>query len=292
MPIDKWGNRADVIVDDIATFRRMIPGRLYEPYYNASCRDLIEKIKISAGMTAKETDPVVISEAFKQHPTVVATGFEQIIDFYTICNPEMGVTARRVCDPLEHLCSLAEKGHYLNLAPDRDTDELDVIRQLRAKYPPNLGPIRYRTHSGEKEWTVDNILIGSMYMILLDKTGYTWSAVSSAKRNHYGIVTKLNDLDKYSSAGKEGAIRILGEDEVRLLSNTLGGWFVSHLLDMTNNPIIHRLVCEQKVTSDKPFQIEEIVDRTENPIGQGRPLQVIKHNLRCAGVEFVFGDEK
>ena len=80
---------------------------------------------------------------------------------------------------------------------DNPVNLVEMIKSIRNEFPAHFGPITYRGRSGNLVKTVTPILIGSLYVMLL-KTGSEWSAVSSAKLQHFGIPTKSNS-DKHST---------------------------------------------------------------------------------------------
>ncbi|MFO5795461.1 hypothetical protein, partial [Klebsiella pneumoniae] len=63
--------------------------------------------------------------------------------------------------------------------------------------------------------TKDNVLMGPLYMMLLEKIGEDWSAAASVKTQPFGLPSKLNNADRASTPGRETAIRSFGESETR-----------------------------------------------------------------------------
>jgi DNA-directed RNA polymerase beta subunit len=280
MPIDAAGNRAEIIMDADSTIKRMNLGRLYEQYINASARNTQLTIERLLGNKTQEE---------------IELAWDYLMGFYQIVSPRMyeavissGTETRK----LQHLECIVEDGIYMWLPTDTPVAYPDVVRALRDNYPAVNGPVTYRGASGIQVTTKSNIIIGSMYIVLLEKMGNTWAAVSSSKLQHFGIPAKLTNADRYSSPIRNQPVRILGESEVRLFAATVGGDTTADLLDQSNNPVAHKLIIDNILESKKPTAIKQVIDRTILPKGQGRPLQYVNHVLECSGIKFARGTDK
>lgn len=277
MPIDESGNRADVITDDNSTIKRMNPSRVYEQYINASARKTALNIEdaLMEGRPLNET-------------------WDYLYNFYRLVSPNMLPYLDESCksdmQKRRHLENVARDGIYRDQPTDNPVDYVEVIDTLRREYPAPYGPVKYRGRKGQMITTKLPVLIGGMYMMLLEKTGNTWQAVASAKTQHYGIPAKINNNDKHTSPGREQAVRIFGESEVRLISAICGGDIVADLLDQTNNPMAHRHITETILTADNPLGMERVIDRTKIPVGNGRTITLFKHIMECSGIRFVRGN--
>lgn len=279
MPIDAEGNRADCIMDGDSTIKRMNIGRLYEQYINATSRHVTNKVR-----------------AWMQEMTAESIGkaWEYVLGYYRIVSPRMYdlITGPSYTEqPRAHLEAIVKDGVYLYLPTDNPACSEDIVQQLRAHYPIHIGPIQYRGRSGNYITTVTPILIGTLYVMLLEKTGGDWSAVSSAKLQHFGIPARMTKNDKYSLPGRANPVRILGESECRLLAATIGGDATAELLEMSNSPQTHKHIVANVLRAEQPTNIEEIIDREIAPRGGSRSLIFVNHALQCAGIEFSYQPE-
>lgn len=275
MPVDAAGNRAELIMDGISTVKRMNVSRLIEQYLNAASRDLTAKIREMVKSGEPKED---INNA--------------LLGYYDIVNPKMVDKVSKdgmVTD--DHLQSVLKDGIYLWVPTDNEREPMDVIKNVQKHYPPTLGPIKYRGMSGNIVETHSDVLIGSMYIMLLEKTGRNWQGVSSSKLSHFGVPAKLTNADRNSSPGRSQPIRF-GESEGRLFVSMVGGKATSELFDRTNNPVVRKMIQERILRSDKPMAMREAVDRTKYPTGHGRILSLIRHIGECAGWRFVRGKGK
>lgn len=269
MPIDANGNRAHLIMDGVSTIKRMNPSRLYEQYFNAAARDLSQSLRNQK--KSGVDDDVLLA---------------QLQRFYGFINPKMidaiGEDGKL---PLSHLQSVLDDGIYLWIPPNNEVRPLDAVRDIQREFPPTLQPVTYKGMSGNYVTTHKPILIGSMYIMVLEKTGRTWAGVSSSKLSHFGVPAKLTNADKNSSPGRNQPIRF-GESEDRLFIATAGGEATAELNDRTNNPVKRRIIQETILRADKPTSIISVVDRRQYPSGQGRIHALIRHIGECFGWRF------
>lgn len=276
MPVDEDGNRAELIVDGVSTIKRMNVSRVIEQYINACSRDVSKRI---VKMHNDGEDRRSIEE--------------YLLGYYKIVSPKMvdmvTDSRGRVLD--NHYQQVLSDGIYLFIPNDNEPETMDIIDQLRRYYPPTFGPVYYRGDSGVHKWTKRPILIGSMYIMLLEKIGRNWAGVSVSKLNHFGIPSKLTNFDRNSAPARQQPIRF-GESEARHFAAHVGGEQTSRLLDRSNNPVVRKQLIETILRSDKPTSITKIIDREQYPAGNGRILSLSRHLSECAGFRFRIGTKE
>lgn len=280
MPVDESGNRAEVIMDADSTIKRMNLGRMFEQYINAASRATALKVGKLLG---------------KRSEAEIEEAWDYLMGYYKICSPRMyealiasGGESRK----LEHLEDVVKDGIYLWLPTDTPVEYPDVVRALSKYYPAVNKPVKFRGQSGRGVTTVSPVIIGSLYVVLLEKMGSSWAAVSSSKLQHFGIPAKLTNADRFSTPVRNQPVRITGESEVRLFSATAGGEATAELLDQSNNPAAHNNILENIFTAAKPTAIEQVINRKKVPRGDGRPIVYVNHILECAGARFTWGTDK
>lgn len=266
MPVDDAGNRAEVIMDGDSAIKRMNLGRLYEQYYNAASRDVTKRV-------------------IEMHAQGVSTQdiWNYLVSYYRTVSPRMADLIESPGYPGTkegHIKSVMEEGVYLWLPTDNPAESVDIVKGIRQNFPPHFGHVTYM--DGVR--SADPVLIGSLYVILLEKTGGDWSGVSSSKLQHFGIPARVSNVDKYGTPGRNNPVRILGESEIRLLNATVGSDVSADLLDQSNSPATHKAIVNSILRSDKPMAEEQIIDRRYVPLGNSRSLLFVKHILECAGI--------
>lgn len=292
MPIDAQGVRADVIIYGGSTVKRMNMGRMYEHMVNAAARDLVFRLKESAGFdrhlkfTEHQLEQIVADEE-----TVLGM-WNQLLGFYKIVAPIQHEILKDDPNPARHVRAVLKDGHLLYVPPDNPVDNLDMAREvLNGPYRPHYGPVTYTDSAGNVVTTHKPVLIGGMHMMLLEKLGEDWSAVASAKVNHFGVPAKLSNHDKNTTPGRQAPIRGLGESETRSTVCTIGPEATMELIDRSNNLEAHQVMIESILRADKPTAIKNAVPRDKVPFGNSRPVQIIKHVLECRGMVFKYKGE-
>jgi len=302
MPVDKHGTRADIISDGGATSNRMNFSRFYEHYLNATSDQLEREIKEAAknGLT----------------PDVVDWCWNRLLGYYKIVSPLMYDTitsSRYTRTPQQHIEHIVKapkhQGIHLLLPTDNKVEQVEMIQTLRTHYPIDYGPVSYVGRSGNRVTTVQDMWIASNYIIMLEKTGSGWSAVSSGTLQQHGLLAKLTRNDKHSRPGRASPTRNIGEDEARLIAavasnNTSAqslkakygptaadGIAVAEMMDLSNNPIIHQEAVRRILTVERPTDIQTLIDREKFPRGGSRSLRFVKHQLEVGGLRLTYRDD-
>jgi DNA-directed RNA polymerase beta subunit len=290
MPIDKWGNRADVIIYGGSTIRRANYGRLYEHGFGAAARDLMQRLKIEAGFDRHHFFSNPELDVLMRNTQFVDYAFKELMDFYAIVTPTQREMLVDDPDRARYVRSIfQESKHYLYSPVDDKVDLMAAVNgMLNSRFRPNYGPVTYRDQGGTVVETVNNVLVGPLYIMGLEKIGEDWSAVSSVEVQQFGLPSKLNKNDRATTPGRESAIRSYGESETRSYIATCGPEPTVELLDQTNSPDSHQAVVEAYLTAPYPSRIARAVDRKKVPFGGSRPVGLLDHLLECRGLKFVY----
>ena len=291
MPVDEYGIRASFIMDGDSTIKRMNPSRVFKQYVNTASWHVQRKViqLMAEGKRAEAWDWLsgYWQLAYPEH--------WQLMTEFIASRPtaDEGID---VC--LGAACEWDEaNGEFLThfLPPDSVVIGIEQIRRIfHSRYRPIATQLTFRGRSGNIRKTVNKFFVGSIYMLILEKVADdAWSSVSSPKTQHLGIPAKQSRVDKLSDPGNNTPVRILGEDEIRLLTNTLhtgdatGGEIVAEILNITNNPQAHRLAMRRIMTAENPAQISgRIVDPKEVPTNCSRPVNYSNHLIGCMGGQF------
>ena len=276
MLCDADGNYADIEMDADSVIKRMNLAKLYEQYVNAS-----------GAATTKR----IIEMTPNNSPEEIALAWEYLLGFYKIVSPRMyALIGEQKIDPVKHIHSVKQDGIYLWVPTDNPVNNPDMIRLLTQHYPACYGPCTYVGQTGETIVTQNPILIGEVHFILLDKVANSFSAVSSAKLQHYGLPAKPNKRNKFSDPIRTSPTRTAGESEVRLFVDIAGGHATADLLDRSTNSLVHQQIVKGILESPKPTAVTDYVCRDKYPIGNSTIQNLTKHILQCAGVQFEEGD--
>ena len=287
MPVDVNGNRADVAIFGISTIKRMNMGRIHEQFLTAARRDTTQRLRAEMGLDRFYPDAQAVN-AIVNDPVKVEYLFNEIMGFYKIVSPIMYDYLQNA-DRASHVLCVLMEDMYIYFPPDNPINNLDVIREiLHSKYAPTYQPVTFKDSTGQVHTTKHPVLIGELYMILLEKTTDEWSSAASVRQQHLGIPAKLNNSDKYSTYGRSQAVRGSGEAENRNQQANAGVDAVREIMDQSNNPQTHREVVLGIITSNQPSNIDKIIDRTKIPYGNSRPSMLARNVLNCMGVRFTY----
>lgn len=271
MPIDDYGNRAMIIQDPDGTIRRMNLGRLYRQYFGASFTMMQKAVqaKVANGESSR-----MIWDWLKPYYDIISERhFNKVVKLYD-------------ADPTRHIEDICKHGIFIHMPTDSKTRYIEAVEMLQQLYPVIPTPVTYRGRSGNLVRTINPVMIGSIYILLLEKIGNVQSAVSSAKLQCMGVPAKISNIDKYATPGRQSAGRFMGETEDRLMACFIGPEFVAELADQSNNIGTHRFSINTLLRAPQPTNIDRIVDRTVIPRDGGRIVNYVTHIIQCSGCEF------
>lgn len=292
MPVDENGNRADIVMDAFSTISRMNIGRLYEQYINSAARDVQKTICHNLNINESNYDILIkLIEMEKNESDILNRVWDYLIDFYRIVSPKMYLVftdGEYKGTRIQHLASIIKNGIYLYMPPDNEPENDEIVKQLEKFFKPTYGPVSYIGTSGVKVTTTSPVRIGSVYIVLLEKTGDDWTAVSSGKLQHFGVLSQVTNNDKFSQPSRNQAIRALGESEVRIMVSYTSPKLIADVMDRNNNPICHKAILESILSSNIPTNIDSAVNRVHIPIGSNKPQLLVRHMTMCSGWEFMY----
>jgi len=276
MPVDDYGRRAEIIMDPDSTINRMNIGRMYEQGTNWYSAMVLRDIRMMRDANPQGYVPQAWDLLMRYYNAVSVRHYELMLDYTS----EM--------DRRNHLDYVLqyEDGIHIWMPSDRPDAGAPAYRRLMAEFPYAKTPVSYINRVGRAIRTKAPMMIGSMYVIVLEKNGDDWSAVSSPKLQHYGIPAMVNGDNKYSTPGREQPVKFTGESETRLLNATMGGEATADLVDMPNMPAGQKLIVKRILAADNPSDIKEVLDKAQLPPGSNRALQIIKHLTLCGGISF------
>ena len=287
MPIDEDGNRADVVMDGASTIARMNVGRLHEHYLAGAARDIRKEIRRRLNIT----DARIMASVLHATPdTVIKDAYGFLMGFYDIISPLQAqfYTELSYDAQLDHLLDVINRKIYLYIPTECSRDGLDTIRQIEQYHRPTYGPVTYTGNSGIQCITQNRIRIAPLYMMLLEKIADDWSAVSSGKLQHFGVLAPMSKSEKFSYPFRNTPIRTIGETEGRIFAGYCGREAIAEMMDRSNNPVTQRNVVWNILDAPTPTNINHVVDRQYIPLGQGKSIGLVKHILNCSGIRLVY----
>lgn len=298
MPVDKEGNVADIVMDSGSTFHRMNIGRLYEQYIGAASVKVENTVKSYLGIPSSKDKRAVknrLLEIQRDDPNRITQCIRHVLGFYKeVSNRQYEFYSKLSIDQhIDNLVTIITDKAYVYYPIDNDMEHIDIVKRLESNsaYRPIRDCVSYIGYSGRRVTTKYPVRIGPLYMLLLDKIADTWSSVSSAKLQHFGVLSPRTKSEKYNYPFRNTPIRTIGETEGRIYMSYCGREAIAEMMDRSNNPMTHKEVYETILNADKPTDIDVAVDRNKTPLGNIKPLQLVDHISYCGGWKIVYEPE-
>ena len=292
MPVDKDGNRADMVMDPGANLNRMNLGRLYETYIGAASRDITKEVRRILGVTEEKIPEVAIHD----YPAgIIHEAYNFLLGYYNITSSRQyafykdSITEEQ---KLEHLVSVVNNGIYLYMPIENDKDNVEIVKAIEKYHKPTYGPVSYVGDSGQRCVTKDNVRIAPLYIMLLEKIADDWSSVSSGKLQHFGILAPMTKSEKFAHPFRNTPVRTVGETEARIFASYCGRETAAEMIDMSNNPLAQRNAYWNIMNADKPTNIARVINRDYIKLGSSKPLSLVKHIMGTSGVLPIYHPEQ
>ena len=298
MPVDEYGNRADIIADPSATVSRLNIGRLYERYIKNSSRvakrliteEISKKLNIKnvAGKDVYRLTEQDVIEIFKDY----------VLEFVNILENEQTIAYnqtyknRDIENMRKILEEIVEEEFYIFISLDMDKRAYEIVTDLElSKFKAVYGPVSFNYY-GNKVKTKTPIMIAPMYIILLSKIADDYLVTSSAKLNHFGMPISVSKADKYRLPYRNSPTRILGETEVRLYGSYVGREFLAELKQRNSSIEQHRAMYSNILNADNPFYVQDLLPRDKYPYGGDRAVTILTALFNSIGIDFEFVEDK
>lgn len=294
MPRDKYGNIIHLVMDPMSLTKRMNNGRVIEPRINSmsmmqtmllrqqyGLRNLPHPVELTTGMVARQPEDVVRKQ------------FDHLMGYFKLAAPVMWQEIKNLDDEglydfRDHIACCLADGVQLSIPTDSEKEIIDIIDDCDAAgYLPIKSHIQFKTPGGDWRWTKEEMTVGSINTVLLEKVARDGSAAASAKLQINGVPSKINNSDRHTTPLRSSPVRLPSETDFRLFIMVFGAEAACDLLEQSNNPENHRLNIEAILLAEKQTDIESTICRQRFPIGGHRINQQINHLLLCGGVGLV-----
>jgi hypothetical protein len=273
MPVDDFGNRADVIITPSSVINRMNPSQFYEQFFNRCSDEVVKTIKkIGDWKQAYQYLMMYLTDYREAYAKKIAS--ELVTDQ----------------DKMNFVETCKNEGIYLVSGFTKNFTE-EFIINMAEKYGVQTSPINYITRDANgvehQIRTVSKTLIGSKYLMLLGKIP---SAMIHSVELAYvsQFETPIKPTNKYvksqSSIGETP--QRFGEDEICMLNMSLGGDTVARMMclasassDVVKNEAMELLTC------DHPSQIPYFRITTQDAIDRNKNVSIFSHLMGAIGYD-------
>lgn len=295
MPIDVDGNRAELVMDSGSTIHRMNLGRLYEQYIGATSVFVRNTLKdmLSHSDEGHEYTKKMLKTLIDTNDKTFDQAYNHLLGFIKIISDHHyeKLVNLSISEKIEYMADVLCDNLLVYYPINNKKEPVDIVTELEKHYPSTYGPVSYVGESGNKVTTKRNIRIGPMYIMLLEKIADDWSAVSYGKLHHFGVLAIMTKSEKYTYPFRNNPVRTIGETEGRVFLGYCGKEAIAEMMDRSNNPLTQKQLVQNLLMSDKPSNIDKLINRNIIPYGGSRPLQLINHITVCSGWKSTFVKE-
>ncbi len=297
MPVDEFGNRADIIADPSATVSRLNIGRMYERYIKAASREakrqLINKIRELLNLTEVSSQDVdILSDE-----QVVNLFKEYVIEFVNMFDTEQKAAYNQVLQGndivsmREIIKEIVDEEFYIYLTLDNPKRAYEIVVDIElSKFKPPYGKVKFNYYGTPVE-TKNPVMIAPMYYILLSKIADDYLVTSSAKLNHFGTPITVSSVDKHRLPHRNSPTRVLGETETRLYASYCGREFLAELRNRNSSIEQHATVYRNILNADEPTDIDDVIPRDVYPYKNDRPLTMLEALFHSVGLDLKYTED-
>lgn len=289
MPKDERGVYADMVFGGGAIFKRMITSAAAEQYVNGAAYTLTEELMSYLNgksiFDVKDSDWEKVSKRLEGYLKIVSPEI-LLPEAYDPDKPDL-LRKDIIHDELHN--SLDDEGTIVGIVNRVPTNHkypmLQMGAMIKKHYRPYRSKVTYRDTEGVMQTTKREIMIGSVYVMLLEKLAQWPAGVATARLGNFGVPTKTNAKDKDASRRSEQPIRF-GESEFRLFGGILGRRLNRLLSLRSSNSDIRKDIARRQMSTGKPTALKEAYDYDKYKDSDNRVVTLVKTILRVTGVEY------
>ena len=269
MPVDKDGNRADIVKFARSEIARLNPGQKYTQFINAASRDMGKWIK----------NEYIVN----QHSKCPDYIWDRLLAFYQAASTINYKFALKQTEQNKehHIKSILEDGIYLIIPPDDPLLGKEIFTNIMNVIQPTYDVVTYYDILGRKIVTKDKAFIGVEEIIVLEKSDLHPTAISTGYIQHHGLLAGPNKSGRNGHPSKCQATKVFSETEIRLFLALLGFIATCNQVAFSNSPEAHKSVIRAVIRSFTPSNLKEYI-----PVDRllSRPLKIISHGLLGFGL--------
>lgn len=293
MPVDEFGNRADVVVDSAPTIGRMIFSRPYAHYIAAGSREIRRRIRELAGWTT----PMSIYDVEDLRPEVRAAIWDQLLliykclpgpqyrDYLNLSEEDRNTTIMTALNKEVYLYNNPNDiWHTEERVSEKGLGAAETCRLIRKFIAPPRSRVWYRNSCGELKLTKDKVRIAPLYHMLLEKTPQEYSATATSTVQHQGLLSPAARSEGSRDPYRNRTVRTKCEVGTRIDLAFMGAEATVETMDRYNNPEAMAAQVQSIFEDAGGPKRYRMVDRSKVSIDGHRALQLLKHALLCMGI--------
>jgi len=289
MPVDKYGNQAEIMMDPTSIASRMNVGRIYEQYFNGVSRKTKRMVTEMATKNCSDLTIEEIIDTMSNEETInifnIVVNLLKILDTEQYYGYKELMDSNNITSIKDIIYEIITKELYLYYKISSDKRPYQIVQELRdTVYATDIDKIYFNKDGHIVEGKSD-MLIAPLYIILLFKTGDEFLSAASAKTNHYNFPIGSGKNSKVELPWRNSPTKTLSETEGRVFTSYCGPLAIAEYKDRANSIETHKLGYKHILSADKPTDIDVLIDRNKHPYGSDASLQLINNIFNCAGIE-------
>ena len=282
MPVDEYGNVADMIGSPIAGFNRMNPSQWYEQFINFGAEIIRSRI-INMMNSGEHT----VDEAFNLMISYIADISPKYAELIVASHSS-------VAKKKELIEEVMDDCMYINVVPFQKGINEQLIEKLREKYDIRKTRVSFNhTRSDGTKIRVtskDPMMIGYEYWYLLYKVPHM-RCPGVGFVNQFGTPVKPSSGAKVQYPFARVPIR-MGEDEIRNLTMVAGPETSTRVLgEYANNTDAVNCLTKHLLTDPEPGKLKSIEMPLSEIIEGNKMVNVQKHIIGAFGVDLTPKEE-
>lgn len=277
MPVDDWGNRADLIIAEQGGLNRMNTGQFNEQHIGRVISVVENEIRNATDDTWGCNRVLeFLNDIWPRYADLVATTYQT--------DTEEGKVALAE--------DVRENGIQLVMPPFLNVNQEDLTKKLTDKYNIQRTPVTFYQKGTDGDYhpvrTENSFLIGSKYILLLCKIPeLDISGVSLSYLSQFQIPCRPRPLQKHMEPMKKTPIRF-GEDEVALMIMSVGSEQTARFMGLNGggSPQAVEALSEKLLTDTYPTQLGSLDWSTEDIIRTNNQVRLLHHMFGVTGIKF------
>ena len=283
------GIRADVIANDTAAFKRVVPFRPVEPAITASIEHHVMRCteQYKLGTIDFEEVCFLIEDWYRKCMPHMVHPFDDQEG-----NPTNGLIMDGEDIDREYVKYLLGGGQpYLMVQSEMNMSPEIMLNNVMEHYPPDARPIYlFNKSTGQWELTKDNVLLGKIYTIPLDKISVEISAANTPKLTVFSTAAKPTPKDKSTRLDFGRAAR-MSEADMRLMYNICDAASIAEWAERGGDYTKQLTLCQRILESPTPTgedcylhpedsKVQRVQGVINNVLNTGAGLRLVQQRIK------------
>lgn len=302
MPVDEYGNRAEIILSPNSVANRKNPSILFELTLNAVSRDVANRVRdmLEPGwpygklMTKKEAEDC-LNNLLRNSPQTPKEVNDYVMEFFRdvapmhwldLKNGNHGLTEDEfVYQNLLYIMTECDKFIPLKIPTNDPVKGNERARLLVKKYGSVRTPVTYMGLDGVPVKTKAKVRVGVVHTFMLEKiTTDTYGAQNLGRPQIHGVLSNPTGVSRQHLPYRANSTKMTGELEVQMMTHYGSPLGVIELSDMSNNPNLFGHMANNIMMAENPSQMDSFIDRKVYKYGQSLLRNRVEHIFGAMGI--------